>query len=142
MFGAPSVGSSETASLRVSESATVGLIGTNRKVIDTKKTGISFKFFILRSIKRIDHERIWMSWTSILTALTLSTTSAILVIIYGWELWQAFSVVAAFSVGLILMLLAILMWMSPAQDRASVLQVVKVGFLKEFEALLKNLRGK
>lgn len=83
-----------------------------------------------------------MSWTSILTALTLAATSAILVIIYGWGLWQAFSVVAAFSVGLILMILAMLMWMSPAQDRASVLQVVKVEFLKEFEALLKSLRWK
>lgn len=83
-----------------------------------------------------------MSWTSILTALTLATFMAIMVNIYEWGLWQAFFVMVSISVGLILMILAVLMWMSPAQDRASVLQVVKVEFLKEFEALLKSLRGK
>lgn len=83
-----------------------------------------------------------MSWTSILTALILAISMVIMVIIYGWGLWQAFFVMVSISVGLILMILAMLMWMSPAPDRASVLQVFKVEFLKEFEALLKSLRGK
>lgn len=138
----PYVGYAETTPLRDMKSATFRFIGTNRKVIDTKKTGISFKFFILLSIKRIDQERIWMSWTSILTALTLATFMSVLAIIYGWGLWQAFFVMVSISVGLILLILAMLMWMSPTPDRGRVLQVFKVEFLKEFEALLKSLRGK
>lgn len=85
---------------------------------------------------------IWMSWTSILTALILAISMAIMVIIYGWGLWQAFFVMVSISVVLILMILTMLMWISPTSDRESVLQVVKVEFLKEFEALLKSLRWK
>lgn len=83
-----------------------------------------------------------MSWTSILTALILATFMSVLVIIYGWGLWQAFFVMVSISVGLILLILAMLMWMSPTPDRGMVLQVFKVEFLKEFEALLKSLHGK
>lgn len=57
-------------------------------------------------------------------------------------LWRAFFVMVSILVGLILLILAMLMWMSPTPDRGRVLQVFKVEFLKEFEALLKSLRGK
>lgn len=83
-----------------------------------------------------------MSWITILTALTLTLTTAILVVIYGWELWMAFGVVVAFSMGPILLLLAVLMWLSPAADRAGIWQGFKVAFRTELAALLKSLRFK
>ncbi len=83
-----------------------------------------------------------MSWMTILTAMTLAATTAILVLIYGWELWTAFGVVVAFSMGPILLLLAVLMWLSPAADRASIWQGFKVAFRTELAALLKTLRFK
>lgn len=83
-----------------------------------------------------------MSWTSILTALTLTLITAILVIIYGWDFWTAFEVMVAFSAGLILVLLAALMWMSPQGDRARLLQVFRITILRELAALWKTLRFK
>ncbi len=83
-----------------------------------------------------------MSWTSILTTLTLTLITAILVMIYGWNLWMAFEVVVAFSGGLILMLLAALLWLTPKPDRAKFLQVVRMTCLKELAVLWKTLRFK
>lgn len=83
-----------------------------------------------------------MSWTSILTALTLTLITAILVIIDGWNFWMAFEVVIAYSGGLILMLLATLLWLIPQPDRARFLRVVRMTCLKELAALWKTLRFK
>ncbi len=83
-----------------------------------------------------------MSWITILTSLTLAAITAILVVIYGWEFWMAFEVVVAFSLGPILLLLAILIWLSPAEDRAGVLKGFKVAFRMELAALLNALRFK
>ncbi|MGA8864351.1 MAG: hypothetical protein WBM09_11660 [Gallionella sp.] len=83
-----------------------------------------------------------MSWTSILTALTLTLITAFLVIIDGWDFWKAVEVMVAFSGGLTLVLLAVLTWMVPQPDRASVFQVFKAEIRKELAALWKTLRFK
>lgn len=58
-----------------------------------------------------------MSWMAILTMLVLAGISAILVMIYGWELWQAFAVVSGGTIMAVLVLLAIVVLISSRQVR-------------------------
>jgi len=83
-----------------------------------------------------------MPWTSILTALVLSAATAILVIIHGWGFWQAFVLVIGIAAVLILLLLAILLWLSPPSDRSGIWPELKKEMRKEFRAMLKSFRGK
>lgn len=83
-----------------------------------------------------------MSWTSILTALVLSATTAILVIIYEWEPWQAFLLVSGIAAVFILVLMAIMLWLSPPPDRARIWSEMKKEMQKEYRAMLNGLRKK
>lgn len=83
-----------------------------------------------------------MSWTTILTMLVLAVTSAILVMIYGWEPWQAFAVVSGGTMLAVLLLLAILLWFSSPQDRSDFLWVVAREMRKELKAMLATFRSK
>lgn len=83
-----------------------------------------------------------MAWTSILTALVLSAATAILVIIHGWGFWQAFLLVGGIAAVFILVLLAILLWLSPPPDRSGVWSELKKEMRKEFRAMLESFCGK
>jgi membrane protein YdbS with pleckstrin-like domain len=80
-----------------------------------------------------------MSWTSILTALVLATVSAIMVIVYEFEPWQAFLMVGSGAVAVILGLLLILL---PPSDHREVWLGFKCEFRKEYQAILMWLRKK
>lgn len=80
-----------------------------------------------------------MSWTTILTMLVLAVTSAIMVMVYGWELWQAFAVVGG---GTMLAVLAILLWLSSPEDRSDFLSVIAREMRKELKAMFAMFRGK
>lgn len=83
-----------------------------------------------------------MSWTTILTMLVLAGTSAVLVMIYGWEPWQAFAVVSDGTMLAVLVLLAILLWFSSPQDRSDFLSVIAREMRKELKAMFAMFRGK
>lgn len=83
-----------------------------------------------------------MSWMTILTMLVLAVTSAMLVMIYGWEPWQAFAVVSGGTIFVSLLLLAALTWSSPPSDRAGLWQVITTEMRKELKALFALFRGK
>lgn len=68
--------------------------------------------------------------------LVLAVTSAILVMIYGWEPWQAFAVVSGGA------MLAILLWFSSHQDRSDFLPVIAREMRKELKAMLATFRSK
>ena len=83
-----------------------------------------------------------MSWTSILTALVLATVSFIMVIVHGFEPWQAFLLVSSVAVAVILGLLLILLWQAPPSDRREVWRRLECEFMKEYQAILMWLRRK
>lgn len=83
-----------------------------------------------------------MPWTSILTALVLSAATATLVIDHEWAIWQASLLVGGVAAALILVLTAILLWLSPSSERAMVWPEMKKELRKELSAMLNSLRGK
>jgi len=83
-----------------------------------------------------------MSWTTILTMLVLAVTSAVLVIIYEWEPWQAFAVVSGGTTLVSLVLLAALLKLSPPSDRAGLWLVITTEMWKELKSVLTMFRGK
>lgn len=83
-----------------------------------------------------------MSWTTILTMLVLAVTSAILVMFYGWEPWLAIAVVGGGTMLTALVLLAILMWFSPHQDRSGFWSGATREMRKELRAMFATFRGK
>lgn len=83
-----------------------------------------------------------MSWTTILTMLVLVVTNAILVMSYGWEPWLAIAVVGGGTMLTIFVLLVILLWFSPPQDRSEFWSGVTREMRKELKAMLATFRGK
>jgi hypothetical protein len=79
-----------------------------------------------------------MPWTVILTTLTLALISAWLVLLQGWESWQALLVVAGFAFAVIGVLMgAILIWAGRG-NRAEVWCSVKTTFWKDIDLMLKQ----
>lgn len=83
-----------------------------------------------------------MSWTAILTVLSLSLTSAYLVFIQSWAIWQAFLLVGGGALGLILSVIAIVYVLADADGRKSFSNGFKQSFQEDFGGLLRWIRGK
>jgi len=83
-----------------------------------------------------------VSWTTILTMLVSAVTSAIMVMVYGWELWQAFAVVSGGTMLAVLVLLAILLWFLSPQDRPDFSWVIAREMRQELKAMLATFLGK
>jgi MFS superfamily sulfate permease-like transporter len=83
-----------------------------------------------------------MSWTTILTMGVLAVTSAVLVMVHGWEPWQAFAAMSGGTMLAVLVLLAIQLWFSSPQDRSDFLSEIAGEMRKELKAFFGMLRGK
>jgi len=74
--------------------------------------------------------------------LVSAVTSAIMVMVYGWELWQAFAVVSGGTMLAVLVLLAILLWFLSPQDRPDFSWVIAREMRQELKAMLATFLGK
>lgn len=82
-----------------------------------------------------------MSWMAVITMLVWAITSAILVMNYGWTLWEVLVMVSG-VVALFGLALVVLLKLSPAKDQADLLSLIKTEMRKELKALLAQVRGK
>lgn len=80
-----------------------------------------------------------MSWTSIITALALASGSAYLVMARKWEIWQATLMLGGGMILLVLTVLAVMLSLTPRQQRARELSEFKQGFLNTLNEMLKTL---
>ena len=78
-----------------------------------------------------------LPWPVILTTLTLLLVSAWLVLVSGWELWEAFGVVAVAAFGIISALLAVIMTLSSPEERTYIWQQLWVTCRADLDLLLK-----
>lgn len=79
-----------------------------------------------------------MHWTVILTMLALVLSSNFLMIVKGWEFWQAGLAVGCIAVGITLVLLALLLLLSN-DNRKTVWRSFSVTFRRDFNDLLEIL---
>lgn len=79
-----------------------------------------------------------MHWMVILTALTLALSSSFLVIVKGWELWQACLAIGCLASGIIFILLALLSLLSN-ENRETVWRSFRVTFRRDLNDLLETL---
>lgn len=78
-----------------------------------------------------------MHWTTIITALALSSTFSFLVLSQGWSLANAFLVVGGSAAVLILGLLCILMIMAGRASHADLVREIFLTMRRDFEDLLR-----
>lgn len=81
-----------------------------------------------------------MNLTVILTTLFLTASSAWLVIHEGWEIGQAFGVVAIAASLVLTVLVSILFLLAGREDRPEIFQVIKSTFLEDLDQMLKYIR--
>lgn len=80
-----------------------------------------------------------MNWIVILTTLFLTASSAWLVI-HGWEIGQAFGVVAMAASLVLIVLVSILFFLGGREERTEIFQVIKATFLEDLDQMLKYFR--
>lgn len=81
-----------------------------------------------------------MPWAVILTIAALALISAWLVFWEKWEPWQAFLTVAASAVGIILALLATILFLSSPEGRSENWRVFISTFRSDMDLILKYFR--
>ena len=79
-------------------------------------------------------------WPVILTTLTLVSIYAWLVLMCGWEQWDAFGVVALSAFGIIFVLLAAIMFFENPEERAKTWQLAWKTCVDDLDLLLKFFR--
>jgi len=83
-----------------------------------------------------------MHWTSIMTALALSSTTAYLVIAKSWEIWEASLLVCGVMSTLILAALTTILLFVPREERKQYLINFSKGLVNEFKNAIKYLHLK
>lgn len=83
-----------------------------------------------------------MHWTSILTALVLSSISAFLMLIQGWTVGDAFLVTGGVAAVIILGLVGILLIFSKPEHRRDLASEILATMRRDFKELLRWMQIK
>ncbi len=81
-----------------------------------------------------------MHWAVILTMLGLALANAWLVLVEGWTFMDASLIVSASAIGILVMLFAGVLAITPKEDWADVMQVVRDTMRQDFKDIIRWIR--